>query len=152
MADTQTHVFRVSLQPKIFRELEIPSTKSLHDLAATINSLFEFDFDHAFGFYSNVKGNIWKSPIRYELFVDMGESDGDARSVKKSRIADAFPKVKDKMTFLFDYGDEWHFRVEVIGLGRKEPGTKYPRLLKSTGAAPPQYPDPDDEDGDLDDE
>jgi len=23
------------------------------------------------------------------------------------------------MTFLFDYGDEWLFRVEVVGLGQK---------------------------------
>jgi hypothetical protein len=48
------------------------------------------------------------------------------------------------MTFLFDYGDNWQFRIEAIGQNRKEPGAKYPRLLKTLGEAPVQYPDPDD--------
>ena len=30
------------------------------------------------------------------------------------------------MLFLFDYGDEWRFKVELIGLGRKEPGPSTP--------------------------
>ena len=36
--------------------------------------------------------------------------------------ATAFPEVGKTMLFLFDYGDEWRFKVELIGLGRKEPG------------------------------
>jgi hypothetical protein len=56
----------------------------------------------------------------------MGESD--ARSVKRTRIAEAFPAVGTKMTFHFDYGDDWQFRVEAIGQNRTERGRKYPRL------------------------
>ena len=146
MAKTETHVFRVSLGPKIYRDFEIISTKKLDDLAGTIVQCFGFDLDHAFGFYSLLKGNVLRSPVKYELFADMGESD--ARSVKRSRIVDAFPEVGDKMTFLFDYGDEWRFLVEVIGRGSKEAGVSYPRRIKTVGEAPKQYPDPDD----LDDE
>ena len=52
------------------------------------------------------------------------------------------------MLFLFDYGDEWLFTVELIGLGRKEPKVAYPRVLKRVGEAPPQYPDlEEDEEG-----
>jgi len=140
MANTQTHVFRASLSPKIYRELEIPSEKKLYDLGQAIVGVFGFDFDHAFGFYSMLTGQILRSPVKYELFADMEDAESDARSVKRSRIADAFPKVGDKMTFLFDYGDGWEFRIEVIGLNQKEPGIKYPRLLKSVGKAPAQYP------------
>jgi hypothetical protein len=68
-----------------------------------------------------------------------------ARSVKRTRIGEAFPAVGAKMTFLFDYGDEWHFHVEVIGRGRKEAGTEYPLLVKSVGQAPPQYSCPEDD-------
>lgn len=146
MAETETHVFRVSLSPKIYRDFEIISTKKLYDLAGAIVQCFGFDFDHAFGFYSLLKGNVLRSPVKYELFADMGESD--ARSVKRSRIVDAFPEVGDKMTFLFDYGDNWEFKVEVIGRSRKEAGVSYPRRIKTVGKAPEQYPDPDD----LDDE
>jgi hypothetical protein len=48
--------------------------------------------------------------------------------------------VGKTMLFLFDYGDEWRFKVELIGLGRKEPGAVYPRVVKQVGEAPPQYP------------
>ena len=143
MAEDQTHVFRASLRPKVHRDFEIPSANNLYDLGGVIVQVFGFDFDHPFGFYSKLSGRVFGSPVKYELFADMGESE--ARSVKRTRIVEAFPTVGAKMTFLFDYGDNWQFRIEVIGQNRKEPGVIYPRLLKAIGAAPEQYPDPDDE-------
>jgi len=54
MASTSTHLFRVSLQdePTLLREVEIASDKKLVDLAQAIVRAFDFQFDHAFGFYS----------------------------------------------------------------------------------------------------
>jgi len=98
--------------------------ENLYDLAGEIVRVFGFDFDHAFGFYSKLTGDVFGSPVKYELFADMGESE--ARSVKRTRIVEAFPTVGAKMTFLFDYGDNWQFRIEAIGQNRKEPGGKYP--------------------------
>src|SRR3984893_1820952 len=144
MTDAGTHIFRVSLAPKLYRDIEIASTSKLYDLAKAIVRGFDFDFDHAFGFYSNLKGNIYASPIKYELFADMGESD--ARSVKRTRISEAFPSAGREMTFLFDYGDGWEFRVKTTGVGKKERGVTYPRLLKSLGDAPEQYPSADHDD------
>ena len=143
MAEDQTHVFRASLRPKVYRDFEIPSANNLYDLGGMIVQVFGFDFDHPFGFYSKLSGSVFGSPVEYELFADMGESE--ARSVKRTRIVEAFPTVGAKMTFLFDYGDNWQVRIEVIGQNRREPGVIYPRLLKTIGAAPEQYPDPDDE-------
>src|SRR5260221_9886176 len=111
MAVAETLVFRASLKPKLYRALEVAATSSLYVLAQAIVRSFDFDFDHAFGFYSKLKGNIYDSPVRYELFVDMGESEGEARSVKRTRVTEAFPLVGTKMRFIFDYGDEWEFRI-----------------------------------------
>jgi hypothetical protein len=61
-------------------------------------------------------------------------------------VAQAFPKVGSTMQFLFDYGDDWRFQVEVIGMGEKAAKTRYPKVLAAVGKAPPQYPDPDDAD------
>ena len=143
MADAGTHIFRVSLAPKVYRDIEIASTSKLYDLAFAIVRAFDFDFDHAFGFYSKLTGNFYDSPIKYELFADMGES-GEARSVKRTRVGEAFPGVGGQMTFLFDYGDEWLFRVKTTGFSKKERGVKYPRALKSLGDAPEQYPSDDE--------
>src|ERR1051326_29952 len=106
MADSTTWILRASLSGKIYRDIEIASTSSLYVLAQAITMSFDFNFDHAFGFYDKLNGNIYHSAVRYELFVDMGESDGKARSVKRTRVADAFPSVGSKLRFLFDYGDE----------------------------------------------
>jgi len=143
MADAGTHVFRVSLNPKLYRDIEIESGNKLSDLAFAVVQAFGFDFDHAFGFYSKLTGNIYDSPVKYELFADTGD-DSDAGSVERTSVADAFPRVGKKMTFLYDYGDNWEFRVEAIGQNAKERGVKYPRFLKKVGTAPEQYPSEDE--------
>ena len=141
MADTSTRIFRASLRGRLYRDIELPSSGSLEDLAAAIVSAFGFDFDHAFGFYSNLKGDYYRSEERYELFADLGEEAGEGtRSVRRTRLGTAFPEVGKTMLFLFDYGDEWRFKVELIGLGRREPKATYPRVVKRVGEAPPQYP------------
>lgn len=144
-AGTQT--FRVTLQRRrsVYRDIEIESANSLHDLAEAITNAFEFDFDHPFGFYSDPSPDrMFKTQPKYELFADTGD-DTDARSVKKTRISDAFTKVGQSMTFVYDYGDMWMFDVQLTRSGTKAPTLRYPRLVGSKGTAPDQYPDPDED-------
>jgi hypothetical protein len=145
MAGSETFIFRASLAPDIYRALEIADSSTLHDLAAAIVASFDFDFDHAFGFYSRIKGNILASPVRYELFADQGREGGRVQGVKRTLVGEAFPTVGRRMSFIFDYGDEWVFLVEFVKRKPKEPRVKLPRLLVSAGKAPEQYPDLDDE-------
>jgi len=140
-----THVLRASLKPRLYRDVEIDGAASLAALAEAITGAFEFDFDHAYGFYSKLTGRYHDSPEKYELFADIEGGDSDADSVEKSAVAKAFAKVGKKMLFLFDYGDDWRFTVEFVKLGEKTPGTRYPRLVGSSGDAPEQYPDMDDD-------
>jgi len=135
----------VSLKPRVYRDIEIEGARSLHDLAEAIVAAFDFDLDHAFGFYSDLKTPYSRSGERYELFADMEDSDSDAGSVKRTKVAQVFGVVGKKMLFLFDYGDEWRFQVALTALGEKAPKVRYPRMLSSTGEAPPQYPDFDED-------
>jgi hypothetical protein len=68
---------------------------------------------------------------------------GDVRTTTLESL-----NLKPKQTFLylFDYGDEWRFRVRVHAINEHaDPDAQYPRLVESVGEAPPQYPDWDDE-------
>jgi hypothetical protein len=153
MAEAGTHIFRVTLrdEPSVYRDIEVDSGKSLAKLAEAIVHAFDFGFDHAFGFYPETKGRgMMRGRPAYELFADMGEAT-ETQSVRKTRIDDAFREVGQAMTFLFDYGDEWLFRVELTGLGRKAAKARYPRVLAKSGSSPVQYPDPEDEEGGDDD-
>src|SRR3954452_9164173 len=136
MAGATTHIFRASLKPKLYRDIEIDSGKSLDDLAEGIAGAFDFDLDHAFGFYSKLTGHYHDLPVKYELFADLEGGESDAKSVKRSEVAQAFPDVGRKMLFLFDYGDEWRFKVEMVGMGEKVPKARYPKVLATVGKAP----------------
>jgi len=144
-AEGETHILRASLKPRLYRDIEIEGTASLRVLAEAIVMSFDFDFDHAFGFYSNLTQQYRQSPERYELAADMGEADPRVGSVERTPIAAAFAKVGKKMLFVFDYGDEWCFTIEFVKLGAKKPKTRYPRLLVTVGDAPAQYPYMEDE-------
>jgi hypothetical protein len=151
MKSNQTFIFRVALpaSPPIYRDIEIEASKSLYDLARAITAAFDFNFDHAFGFYTGLTpAEMWDAEPRYELFADMGESDSGARGVKETSVSQAFSHVGHALLFLFDYGDEWHFRVELTGAGVKLARTRYPRVVATKGEAPPQYEDYDEDEGD----
>ena len=139
MADPSTRIFRAALRGRLYRDLELPSGASLEDLAAAIVRAFGFDFDHAFGFYGSLGHRYHDAEERYELFADLGEASEGVRSVRRTKLGTAFPEVGKTMLFLFDYGDGCRFKVELIGLGRKEKAV-YPRVLKRVGEAPAQYP------------
>jgi hypothetical protein len=152
MAQNDTLIIRVALEGKvsIYRDIEIEGSKSLYRLAEAIVSAFGFDFDHAFGFYSGLKpATMMRISPRYELFFYMGDADPGVLSVKKTKVSQAFPDIGHTMLFLFDYGDEWLFRVKLEKTAKKIAKVRYPRIVATRGEAPKQYPDPDDFDEDA---
>jgi hypothetical protein len=134
---------------RAYRDIEIPGNQSLYRLAEAIVASFDFDFDHAFGFYSDLGWDYYDSSVRYELFTDMEMAGGWVRlddqpkagSVKRTKIAQALGEPGRKMQFVFDYGDDWRFEIEVKDFGAKAKGVKYPRILAAKGTSPEQYPD-----------
>jgi hypothetical protein len=138
-----TLIFRATLpgSPSVYRDIEVEGRKSLYDLAAAIVRSFDFDFDHAFGFYSGkTRPTLMTARPKYELFTDMGEPTEGALGVERTKIAAAFPTIGHVMTFLFDYGDDWLFKIQLIGAGQKAAKQRYPRVVASKGVAPEQYP------------
>lgn len=133
-----------------FRKIVLNSGSSLYDLAAASLDSFQFDLDHAFAFYDNIK-NWTRSEEGYELFADMGEKE-KFPGVKKAKITKVFDTPKKKMLLLFDYGDEWHFIVQYLGNAEVKPGQALPFVSESSGKAPDQYGGLDDDYEDEDEE
>ena len=141
MASSETFILRAGLGSKmsIYRDIEIESSKSLYKLAEAIVTAFGFDFDHAFGFYSGLKPSTMLSTLlRSELFADMGDAAPGVSGVKKITISQVFAEIGHTMVFLFDYGDDWHFRVSLKAKDTKLAKTRYPRVIATRGDAPPQ--------------
>jgi hypothetical protein len=152
MAQNSTLIIRAALERRksIYRDIEIEASNSLYTFAEAIVAAFGFYFDHAFGFYTGLTpAKMMREYPRYELFADMGETEPNVGSVKKTKVAQAFPAIGHTMMFLFDYGDEWRFRVSLRETGAKIAKVRYPRIVATHGDAPPQYPDPDELDDDA---
>ena len=132
---------RVKRRP--YRVLAIPEGFTLYKLAEAFVDSFGFYFDHPFGFYDNIKQ--WtKSKEGYELFADIGE-ESEFKGVERTKVGKVFHEMNKKMLFLFDYGDEWHFIVELKGIESQRENSKYPFVVESVGDAPPQYGEPEEE-------
>jgi hypothetical protein len=152
MAQNGTLIIRAALegQRSIWREIEIEASKSLYKLAEAIVAAFDFDFDHAFGFYSGLTpAKMMRQHPMYELFADMGSAERGALGVKKTSVSQAFPAVGHSMIFLFDYGDGWHFRVKLQDVRTRVAKVRYPRVVAARGEAPAQYPDWDEDEEDA---
>ncbi len=145
----RTYIFKTYLfrDKKIVREIEIPEDFNLYKLAKAIVEAYDFDLDHAFGFFSDISDHPYRSKEKYELFADMNDVEPTgAKSVKKTKISEVWKDKGDKMLFLFDYGDCWYFVIELVDFGQKEPKKKYSYLVKKVGKAPEQYPEVDEDD------
>lgn len=127
-------------EEKPYREIVVSSNQSLSTLAKAIVKSFGFYFDHCYGFYNNFS-NYFKSTEMYELFTDIPEDPTPgAKGVTYIKVATVFPEIGKKMLFLFDYGDNWNFSVELIGIKVAPGNAKNPKIVKKVGKAPKQYP------------
>ena len=132
-----------------YRVLAVDESSTLYSLAQAIIDSFDFEFDHPFGFYNNLT-RYYNSTVSYELFADLFDTRGEVqegvKGVRSTRVSNVFTEIGQKMLFLFDYGDEWHFRVTFTDVVPGEAGKKYPCIIKSVGEARPQYDEPDEYD------
>jgi hypothetical protein len=88
-----------------------------------------------FGFYDNAERWTDSEEV-YEFSFE--ESDvfpgvNPARNVKKVRISEVFDEIGKEMLFLYDYGDEWHFLVELTEKKFRKEDEKYPAVLEREG-------------------
>lgn len=132
---------------KNWKILEVPGNMSLYYFAEKIIKTFGFNFDHCFCFTSNLDNPHKPAKKLFELFVDIDEVENTegAMGVKKYFITDAFEKTRDKMLFLFDYGDGWMFEVECLDNSEDAIRTtrNYWKLIETHGEDPEQYPNYD---------
>lgn len=144
----QVYVFAAGLVgfPGVRRTVAVRSDQTLVDLHDALRFAFEWDDDHLYSFW--LDGKFWSrtgdeythpwhaaEPNPLEGFV-IGPSPRSAE-VRLDRIE---LTKGQRIAYVFDFGDEWRLRLTLRQV-TDDDGQQYPRLLKSVGDAPPQYPD-----------
>jgi hypothetical protein len=124
------YVFKVSWQ-QIWRRIAIASDMTLWDLSQLILLSVNFDCDHLDMFsYKNQLGRTVQVVHPY-----LNESP----STDEVKIADLPLEVGSVMEYLFDFGDNWEFQLQLEEIKSDlRPG--YGEIIASEGKAPEQYP------------
>ena len=124
--------FRISLKEdkeRFWREMEVSSGYTLARLAYAILSTFEFQAYHLFMF--SINGQTYE--FLYDDFIDMDEENVIEPNLVKLEEIDL--KVGDKFDFIYDFGSNWEFCIEVLSITDMEKGmtSLYPRVLNGKG-------------------
>ncbi len=136
-----TYRFRVTFEDydDVTRDIEIRSTQTFEELHYAIQNAIGFDASKPTSFY--LSDDNWKKGK--ELTTrDLGNYENEKASpVRNSRLCDFIIDPHQKIYYLFDPVSVWTFRIELVKINREEePGVTYPRVIKSSGEAPKQYP------------
>lgn len=132
------------------RTLEVDAASSLFELGDAILQAFAFQMDHAFGYYDNVDDH-YDSGEKYTTFADFLDDDDpdNGGSVRGTPVSALF-RPGAEWLFLFDFGDDWRFRLRCAETGRTGRAGQPARVVAAHGTPPPQYPDFEDPDADSD--
>lgn len=128
-----TYTFKVTYVRKrsVWQLIEIAEDQTLDDLHYAILGAVNFDSDHLYSFF--MSGRAWDDTTEY------ASPYADGPSAAQVRIGDLSLRMKQKFLYLFDYGDEHRFEVQLVGINPEAAKGDYPKLVESHGKAPRQY-------------
>lgn len=120
-----------SQKPPIWRRLLAPDTLTFSDFHAAIQIALGWENSHLYEFNDGRGGNIQISGDPMELFA----SEAGERSTS-IRLNALFKKPKQKLFYIYDFGDYWQHEVLLEKL--QEEVIPIPMLLDGKGACPPE--------------
>ncbi len=115
------------IKPPVWRRLLVPDC-SLEELHEVIQVVMGWENYHLYDF--EVGGRHYTDPRGMDD-LDMG----DAGKVKLSGVA---PEGKAKLSYTYDFGDDWRHEVLVEKVVPPEDGQKYPLCIAGKRACPPE--------------
>ena len=145
LATARTYRFKVTYLrvDDVWFLIELRREDTLQDLHRAIQRATDFDDDHLYSFY--LSGRAWDTETEY--------APREAGHSTRTRIGDVPLRLKQHFLYLFDYGDEHTFDVQLIEASDTVAATQTPRVIEQHGTMPPQYGDWDeDEEDDWDGE
>lgn len=136
--------------PGVRRTIAVLATQTLDDLHHAIRSAHDWDDEHLYSFW--LKGRYWERdgseythPFHAATPSPLGPfASGPPPRSAAVRLDRLRLKLGQRIAYVFDFGDEWRVDLRLLGIAAAQDGA-YPRIVASTGEAPPQYPDWDEE-------
>jgi hypothetical protein len=131
------YVFKVSLGAKLWRRIAIPARLTLDDLSYAVLRAYDFDDDHLYCFSYRDRFGVTVR-VNHPYMEEPPSTDEVAVGELPLRPGAA-------LEYLFDFGDQWRFEVRLERIDPPDARLSKPKLLEERGAAPPQYPNLDED-------
>lgn len=125
------YLFKVSLNQSCWRTLQFSDSHTLLDVHQLIQEAFEFEDDHLYAFFMDGKKfsrkNFYNSPLDFE-----------GPYANEVKLGDLQLREGKRFLYLFDFGDEWEFYIDVLKILEGKRNAKA-RIVDRRGEAPAQY-------------
>ncbi len=129
------------IKPPIWRRVTVPDTLTFWEFHFVMQILFDWENSHLFEFRTG-RGTPFdfltgSPPVMPGDEDNMPEWQQDPRTVALAAVLNA-PKAK--LTYVYDFGDNWEHQIVVEGVTPLAPNTPAPpvRCLAGRRAAPPE--------------
>jgi hypothetical protein len=113
-------------KPPIWRRLEVPADVSLDRLHSIIQVAFGWDGSHL---------HVFETP-----FGEFGRPDPELghQPADEVTLAQVLPGEREKITYLYDFGDDWRHEILVEKVLDPDESVTYPRCTGGRRATPPE--------------
>lgn len=113
------------VKPPVWRRIEVLGDTTLPRLSRIIQAAMGWNDSHLHVF--NIRGTQYGVPAPELCFAD-------ERRVRLEQIVGA---VRQRFTYLYDFGDDWLHNVVVESITTADASTTYPRFIDGREACPP---------------
>lgn len=134
--DNRLFEFKVSLSKKCYRIIRCLPKHTFESLHLTIQEAFDFDNDHLYSFFLDGK--------RYSNYAVNAPYSENPPYTDEVCLRDVRLRNKQRILYIFDYGDQWEFDIIVNIKTGTEINLENPEIIKKAGDSPEQYPDYDE--------
>lgn len=123
----------VGAKPPVWRRLVLPSTLRLDQLHGVLQAVFDWTDSHLHRF--SLDDEAWGDGEQYLCPYDVEEGEDDGVAASDVRLDEVLTAPGEVLTYLYDYGDDWHHRLVVEQVGTAVDDVQ---LVAGRGAAPPE--------------
>lgn len=127
------------VRPPVWRQVQVPMDFRLEQLHALIQIVMGWGDHHLHEFELASPSGRRKSGRRFAPTEVMDEFfDDEVEDESEVSIGELCPKVNDKLSYVYDFGDHWIHEIQVQEILPASPDEQYPHCLKGKRACPPE--------------
>lgn len=150
-----TYRFRVKFEDdptSLWRDIVVGEDRTLTEFQSVLNRAVGLNQDHLWFFGTDQ--DYWDSDVQYKRPEEIEQSAGrfmgdeeeyDAGETTIGQMARQLDlEERDRICYLFDYGDEWRFYAILKEINDDAPSDKEPEVVNEKGDPLEQYGRPDE--------